>query len=77
MTLACKHVDDVVIGAPYIMTEDLITSLKIKKLVVITDTKEDQTLKEHSDIDQFEAARSLGILQEIAVDDSFYDISVE
>ena len=29
MTLACKHVDDVVIGAPYIITEDLIKSLNI------------------------------------------------
>ena len=38
MTLACQHVDDVVIGAPYIITHDLIASLKIKKVVVITDT---------------------------------------
>ena len=29
MTLACQHVDDVVIGAPYIITKDLITSLNI------------------------------------------------
>ena len=29
MTLACKHVDDVVIGAPYVITEDLIKSLNI------------------------------------------------
>lgn len=51
MTLACKHVDDVVIGAPFIITKDLITSLKINKVVVITDTAEDTVLKEHKDID--------------------------
>ena len=45
MTLACKHVDDVVMGAPYIITEDLIKSLNIKKVIKITKTKEDQTLK--------------------------------
>jgi len=33
MTLACKHVDDVIIGAPYIITEDLIKSLNIKKVI--------------------------------------------
>jgi ethanolamine-phosphate cytidylyltransferase len=41
MTLACKHVDDVVIGSPYILTEDLIKSLNIKKVVQIIDTDED------------------------------------
>ena len=77
MTLACQHVDDVVIGAPYIITHDLIASLKIKKVVVITDTLEDQTLKEHSDIDQFEVPRELGILQEVRIKDPFYDVTVE
>lgn len=51
MTLACKHVDDIIIGAPYILTHDLIASLKIKKVVVITDTEEDTPLKGQSDID--------------------------
>lgn len=41
MTLACKHVDDIVIGAPYLITHDLIASLKIKKVIVIIDTDED------------------------------------
>jgi len=51
MVLSCKHVDDVVIGAPFIITQDLITSLKINKVVVITDTDEDQVIKDHRDID--------------------------
>lgn len=41
MTLACKHVDDIVIGAPYIITEDLIKSLNIDKVVRIINTDED------------------------------------
>lgn len=42
MTLACKHVDDVVMGAPYIITEDLIKSLNIKKVINIINTSEDK-----------------------------------
>jgi glycerol-3-phosphate cytidylyltransferase-like family protein len=38
MVLACRYVDDIVIEAPYIITEDLIKSLNIKKVInVITD----------------------------------------
>ena len=33
MALGIKYVDDVVIGAPYIITSDLIKSLNIKKVV--------------------------------------------
>ena len=43
MTLACKHVDDVVIGAPYILTKDLIQSLNISVVVHVTDNDEDGT----------------------------------
>ena len=53
MCLACKHVDDIVIGAPYIITKDLIKSLNIKKVVKIVDTAEDTVLKTFQDIDQF------------------------
>lgn len=44
MTLACKHVDDVVIGAPFVITYDLLTSLNIKKVVVVKNTEEDTVL---------------------------------
>lgn len=40
MALAMKNVDDVVIGAPYIITDDLIKSLNIKKVVNVR-TRED------------------------------------
>ena len=33
MALAVKYVDEVVIGAPYVITEDLIKSLNITKVV--------------------------------------------
>ena len=51
MTLACKHVDDVVIGAPFIITKDLIQSLNIKKIITITDTLEDTVLDRYSNQD--------------------------
>jgi glycerol-3-phosphate cytidylyltransferase-like family protein len=41
MTLACKHIDDIVIGAPFIITEDLIKSLSIDVVVRIVNTEED------------------------------------
>ena len=50
MVLACKYVDDIVIEAPYIITEDLIRSLNILKVVnVISD--EDLPMAQHSHID--------------------------
>lgn len=51
MTLACKHVDDVVIGAPFILTKDLISSLNISAVVHVTDTDEDVVKDEFLDID--------------------------
>ena len=51
MTLACKHVDDVVIGAPFILTKDLISSLNISAVVHVNDTDEDVVKDEFLDID--------------------------
>lgn len=51
MCLACKHVDDVIIGAPFVITKDLIKSLNIKKVIKITDTEEDIVLKKHQHVD--------------------------
>lgn len=56
MALSCKYVDDVVVEAPFILTEDLIKSLNISKVVnVVTD--EDAVLPEHSSIDPFAVAK--------------------
>ena len=50
MALALKYVDDVVIGAPFIVTKDLITSLNIKKVVHVQ-SREDKVKAEHADLD--------------------------
>lgn len=46
MMLACKHVDDVIIGAPYVITKDLIKSLNIHKIVTIRNCHEDPIIPE-------------------------------
>jgi len=51
MLCSCKHVDDVVIGAPFIITPDLIKSLNIDKVITIVDTAEDTVLDEFQSID--------------------------
>jgi len=61
MCLACKHVDDVIIGAPYILTEDLVKSIGIQKVINIVDTNEDQVQGKYIDIDPFSVAKKLGI----------------
>jgi ethanolamine-phosphate cytidylyltransferase len=60
MALSCRYVDDVVIEAPYIITEDLIKSLNISKVIhVVTD--EDAVSKEHSQIDPYSVPKQMGI----------------
>jgi len=77
MTLSCKHVDDVIIGAPFVITQDLLTSLKVKKVVVVTNTDEDPVKKVHRGTDQFEVPRKLGILEEVTIDDDFFKFTTE
>jgi ethanolamine-phosphate cytidylyltransferase len=50
MVLACKYVDDVVIEAPFIITEDLIKSLNINKIVNFI-TEEDKVLSKFANVD--------------------------
>jgi ethanolamine-phosphate cytidylyltransferase len=50
MLLACKYVDDIVIEAPYIITEDLVKSLNINKVVNIV-SDDDSVKSEYKDID--------------------------
>lgn len=73
MALSCKHVDDVVIGAPFILTEDLIKSLNIHKVVNVI-SKDDYTEAFASDeeqadyVDPFACAKSMGLYHELAED---------
>ncbi len=64
-------------GAPYIITEDLIKSLHIHKVVKIVDTTEDTPKNIHKHIDQFEIPRKLGILEEVSINDPFYNFTIE
>lgn len=64
MALGIKYVDDVVIGAPYIITDDLIKSLNIHKVVHVK-TKEDRVKPEFEDIDPFEVAKDQNIFVEL------------
>lgn len=64
MALGIKHVDDVVIGAPYIITDDLIKSLNIKKVVHVQ-SAEDQMRPEFAHIDPFAVPKEQGIFVEL------------
>jgi ethanolamine-phosphate cytidylyltransferase len=62
--LACKYVDEVVIGAPYIITNDLIKTLNIHKVIGFV-TNDDKPLPEHERVEQYLAAKELKIFEEI------------
>ena len=64
MTLACQYVDDVVIGAPYIITADLIKSLNISKVVYVR-TEDDQVKEQFRDIDPYAVPKEMGIYVEL------------
>merc|ERR1712029_1168547 len=69
MCLSCKHVDDVVIGAPFILTQDLINSLHISVVVEINGTDEDKVLKRYENIDPNKIARDQGLVQQVQIED--------
>ena len=69
MALSCKYVDDVVIGAPYIITKDLVKSLNLSKIINVV-SQEDKVKPEHASIDQFAVAKELGIYVEIPYDEN-------
>ena len=77
MTLACKHVDDVVIGAPFILTKDLIQSLNLQAVVHVSGTEEDTVKREFQDIDPYKVAKDMGIYEQISINDPFYDVTTE
>jgi len=59
MVLACKYVDEVVIGAPYIVTKDLVTSLNISEVVHVQ-SREDAVLPDFLNIDPYAQVKELG-----------------
>lgn len=77
MVLSCKHVDDVVIGAPFEITQDLVNSLNIHKVVTISNTQEDAVLPRFSFSQQFDIPKQKEMLTTLEVKDQFYDITAE
>ena len=73
--LALKFVDDVVIGAPWVINEDLIKSLRLSVVVHGTQAKydEDYNLKSES-ADPYYHAKKMGIYHEIV---SEFDMNSE
>lgn len=66
MVLACKYVDDVIIGCSYVLTRDMIKTLNIHK-VVQPKSNEDTILEEYKDIDPYADAKDLGIFEEFEI----------
>lgn len=77
MLLSSKHVDDVIIGAPFVITEDLLKSLNISKVFQVVNTKEDTVLEEFSTIDQYAVPRQKSMVIDISIDDEFYNLTTE
>ena len=67
MTLANKYVDDVVIGAPYEVTQDMIKSLNIMK-VIAPSTAVDPVLPSKLAVDPYRIAKEKGIYEEVVLD---------
>jgi len=72
--LSCKYVDEVVIGAPWNVSQDLITSLGIKVVASGTNTKLDLEFEDRGRADPYECPRRLGIYKEV---DSKHSLQTE
>lgn len=59
--LSCKHVDEVILGAPWEVTKDMITTFNIS-LVVRGTVSEPENYRNH-DIDPYASAKELGKFQ--------------
>lgn len=73
MVMANKYVDDVVIGAPYQINEDLIKTLNIHT-VCDSKVKQDEPQAEFASIDTYELPKKNGNFQEI---DTGCDMTLE
>lgn len=69
--LACKYVDEVIIGAPWCITEDMIKTMNIS--MVIHGSHYGETQGQYAFVDRYKVPRSMGIFSEI---ESTRDLSV-
>ena len=74
MTLACKYVDEVIIGAPFILTSDLINTLNIQKVIEIP-TTDDTVLNEFKHIEPLKIAKDKGILVSLEAEEGALTIA--
>jgi ethanolamine-phosphate cytidylyltransferase len=61
--LSCRHVDEVVIGAPYILSDELIKSNNIA--VVVTGSTQDRSTAPEINEDRFAIPKKLAIFQQL------------
>ena len=67
--LSCEYVDDVIIGAPWTVSEDMITTFNVQKVVSVNMSGTD--LVPHGlDPDPYQLAKSRGIFESVATSDS-------
>eukprot|EP00462_Mataza_sp_D1_P021274 CAMPEP_0175138104 /NCGR_PEP_ID=MMETSP0087-20121206/10166_1 /TAXON_ID=136419 /ORGANISM="Unknown Unknown, Strain D1" /LENGTH=427 /DNA_ID=CAMNT_0016420975 /DNA_START=20 /DNA_END=1303 /DNA_ORIENTATION=+ len=78
--LSCKWVDEVVIGAPWAVTDDMITSMNIKVVAQGTVTKmadfDDDDDPVNKQVDPYAVARRRGIYQEVESPRSLMTVNV-
>jgi len=68
--LSCKHVDDVIIGAPWTVSNDLITTFNIKVVVNVVHNDKDETpLFDTSTC--FDIPKKRGILRQLCLKNNF------
>lgn len=70
--LSCKYVDEVVIGAPWVLTKDLITTLNLHIVASGSNTKFDKDVEESfhhptskNECDAYAVPKEMGIFKEI------------
>lgn len=61
--LSCRYVDEVVIGAPYILSDELIKSNQIN--VVVSGSVQDRSTAPEIPVDRFAVAKTAGIFQQL------------
>jgi ethanolamine-phosphate cytidylyltransferase len=66
--LACRYVDDVIIGAPFMITERLLKDLNVSVVVKSLDVIQGNVKSRAIDLNPYEVAQQKGILAEIEVE---------
>lgn len=64
--LACKYVDEVVIGAPWFVTEDLLKSFNIQHVIEVTPKSQEPEPKPYV-LDNYRLAKEKGIYAKVEV----------